>query len=66
MADIPATVELRATLTKYVNRYKSFNLAAQSLGVARETLSRAMAGIPVREGTILLLEKRLRKESGEK
>jgi plasmid maintenance system antidote protein VapI len=40
-------------------RATSIAAVARDLGLARETVARIAAGFPVREGTVLLLRKRL-------
>jgi hypothetical protein len=55
--------ELRAELKKYAETMGLQNAASQ-IGISREALARAVAGLPVRTGTISRIREKLRQRKG--
>jgi hypothetical protein len=57
--------QLQQAVKDFVISAGSTNAAAGRLGVSRDVLGRVAAGLEVREGTVMVLKERLKKQDGK-
>lgn len=61
MSDTTASDGLREELLAYIERYKGVQNAAIQLGLSKEAVSRAAAGLTVRAGTLAQIREKLKR-----